>query len=475
MEPDRWTARALLAAVVTLAGALRLRLALTDDGIYWPDEIYQSLEPAHRWVYGYGLVAWEFVRGARNWAFPGLVTGLLGLARAMGLDSPPAYLHWVRGVFAVGGALSAWAVYRLARSLGADLLPAAAAAGAWGWGSVFVYFGHRAMSEGASALFVPWGLALALPHGARLSRVAAGTVLLGAAVLFRLHNALFCAALLGTWIAQRRWRDARLGAVLFALAALGLGLLDRITWGHWFHSTLEYLRFNLLEGKAAQWGTSGPAYYLRVLTTSMPLLSFGLIALGAMGLHKAPALGAAFLLFFLAHAVVPHKELRFLLPALPLLCALAALGASALQPPGLRYAASGVLLLFAAISALRAPKLTFGDLGQYEGIKPGASAYDDFGSVNRLLSAAGREPDLCGVKVEGVHLAWTGGYTYLHRPVPLYGGNGPPRHSGHYLHVVAPRAWSQGARVLAQDGDFALLRLEGSGCVADPRYTWLLP
>ena len=41
---------------------------LTDDGIYWPDEIHQSLEPAHRLVFGYGLIAWEFSDGARNWA-----------------------------------------------------------------------------------------------------------------------------------------------------------------------------------------------------------------------------------------------------------------------------------------------------------------------------------------------------------------------------------------------------------------------
>ena len=32
---------------------------------------YQSLEPAHRLVFGYGMLAWEFIEGARNWALPG--------------------------------------------------------------------------------------------------------------------------------------------------------------------------------------------------------------------------------------------------------------------------------------------------------------------------------------------------------------------------------------------------------------------
>src|ERR1700694_1797806 len=56
VRPRRPTAeQALLAAVLALGALPRVFLALTDDGIYWPDEIYQTLEPAHRLVFGYGL------------------------------------------------------------------------------------------------------------------------------------------------------------------------------------------------------------------------------------------------------------------------------------------------------------------------------------------------------------------------------------------------------------------------------------
>ena len=61
----------LLGLSLGVGSALRLWLSTHDDGIFWPDEIYQSLEPAHWTVFGYGLVPWEFVSGARNWAFPG--------------------------------------------------------------------------------------------------------------------------------------------------------------------------------------------------------------------------------------------------------------------------------------------------------------------------------------------------------------------------------------------------------------------
>ncbi|HEX8822710.1 MAG TPA: hypothetical protein VF794_22475, partial [Archangium sp.] len=67
---ERLLARAVLVLALGVGAALRVWTALTDDGIYWPDEVFQSLEPAHRLVFGYGLKAWEFIEGARNWALP---------------------------------------------------------------------------------------------------------------------------------------------------------------------------------------------------------------------------------------------------------------------------------------------------------------------------------------------------------------------------------------------------------------------
>ena len=40
-------------------------------------------------------------------------------------------------------------------------------------------------------------------------------------------------------------------------------------------------------------------------------------------------------------------------------------------------------------------------------------------AVNRLLWAAGKRPDLCGLGLVGYGPVWTGGYAYLHRDVPM--------------------------------------------------------
>ena len=73
-------AQVALIAALAAGAALRLAFAFSDDGIYWPDEIYKTLEPAHRVAFGYGLIPWEFVKGASSWLLPGptIVRSLAG-------------------------------------------------------------------------------------------------------------------------------------------------------------------------------------------------------------------------------------------------------------------------------------------------------------------------------------------------------------------------------------------------------------
>ena len=44
-------------ALLVACALLRFIVAVADQGLIWPDEIYQSVEPAHRLVFGIGLPA----------------------------------------------------------------------------------------------------------------------------------------------------------------------------------------------------------------------------------------------------------------------------------------------------------------------------------------------------------------------------------------------------------------------------------
>lgn len=465
---------ALLAAVLVAAAAPRLFLALTDDGIYWPDEAYQTVEPAHRLVFGSGMIAHEFVIGSRSFCLPGLLAVPLWLWKLCGGTQPHQALALLKLCFALASVATAWAVARLARAQGARPLPAAAGAALFALGSVPIYFGFRTLSETASTLPVALGFALALDPRGGARRVAAGASLLGFAVLLRLQNGLFCAALPLALLLQRRRRDAGLAALALAGWAAAFGLLDLATWGRPFQSAIAYLRFNLVEGRAAQWGVEGPGYYAAALWRSSPLPSLCLAILVPLSARKAPGLLLAALGFAAAHALTPHKELRFLLPVLPLFCALAAVGLEEVARG--RWAASALplaVLACAAIDGAGFHQLRFGQLGQYGPSRAGDWAYQDFAQVTRLLYAAHDRPDLCGLKMEGVDLVWSFGGAALHRAVPLYQHDRPPwRGAGFFNYAIAVRGRSAG-EVVAEAPPYVLLRL-GAGCRPDPAWSPLL-
>jgi len=467
----------LLVAALAAGGAIRIWLSLNDDGIYWPDEIYQSLEPAHRLAFGYGLVAWEFVKGARSWFFPGVLGGLLKLCALLGAASPRQYLYPTRILFSALSIIAAWGSYRLARAYLADFLPAALAGALCALAAPAIYFAPRAMSENASAPAVVWGLALTLDAKSRRCGRVIGASLLAVAVLLRLQNAVFCLGALTILASRREWKIVGEASAVLGLWALLGGLLDKLTWGGWFHSSLAYLAFNLVEGGAAQWGVAEFTYYARVLWSSMPLVSLLLVLLLPLSALRAPGAFLTAAAFFLLHSWTPHKEMRFLLPALPVLFSLAGVGASVLtdqlSPLGASLVGAAIAAA-AGLSAARFHRLKFGDLGQYESSRPSASAYDDFGDLNRLLIAANRLPDLCGLKVEAAHLAWTGGYTYLHRNVPLYPHTGPPRASRFYNYVLTVQG-SGGGSIAEGTARFVLVRLPWSKCSEDPNYSSRLP
>src|SRR5258706_4929444 len=77
--------RALIFLLVAAAG-LRIWVANFQPNMIWADEIYQVVEPAHRLVYGTGLIAWEYVVGMRSWIFPGAIAAVLWLGRLFGSD-----------------------------------------------------------------------------------------------------------------------------------------------------------------------------------------------------------------------------------------------------------------------------------------------------------------------------------------------------------------------------------------------------
>lgn len=446
----------LLLALGAVSGLIaRVWFAFTDDGLLWPDEYYQSLEPAHRAVFGYGWQAWEFLEGARHWTLPGLIAAVMKLSGAQ-------YLAAVELMFCLAGVATGFAVYALARAQAADPLHAAVGAVAFWCMGFAVYCAPRAMGETLSALPVTLAFALLLSSPQRWKLLLAGA-LLSLAVGLRLQNGIFCLGAL--WLV---WRQrSGLGWLLASLVAGALvyGGIDWLTWGRPFHSALVYLRFNVLEGKSSDFGTAPVFFYAARLVTAEGLTVVPLVALAVRSWAVRREVLWVSLAFLLVHSFIPHKELRFIFPLLPLLAAQAAVGLT--RAP--RWAMGAVVALSLA-SLATFQTLTFGRLGISNPPRE-LSALDYMGAPNRLLKRATTQNDLCGLKLFDLENWRTGGYAYLHQRVPMYRRDQSAE--GRYNYALAKQGTLAG-EIVASEDDFVLLKLPVSGCAPDPTYDFHL-
>lgn len=452
--------------MVALGGVVARLSMLRTDGVVYPDEVHQSLEQAHRLAFGYGLIPWEFEVGARCWLWPSLLVLPMKLADAVG--APPQL--FARAFVAVLSGAAAWPIASLARVHGGGPIARLISAVVWSTLSLGVLLGSRALSETACVLPLTLGLALVLERNQTARWLGAGAALLTVAVMLRLQTAVFVAVVPVVLFARKERRNAGvLTGALFA-GALLFGLFDLVTWGSFFHSAREYLRFNFVEGRAAEFGVEPWSYYPSRLWHSMWLAAPLLLLLASVAWRRAGPLLLIALPFVALHQATGHKELRFLLPALALAAVWAGLGVETLSERLPRRATS---ISLAALLCIQPPPglLDFWKLGVSPNTRTPVA--DIAGPESRLLARAGKEKDVCGVVVNTRELGFTGAYAWLHRRIPLYDAMTQPPRSPEFANAVIEYEGKVVGDVLARDQGLVLVRVR-PGCVEDTTFDWKL-
>jgi phosphatidylinositol glycan class B len=482
--------------------APRAYLAVADQGMIWADEIFQTLEQGHRLAFGYGLVPWEFKVGARSWLLPGAIGGVMKMLALCGVSSGVGLAVGLKLCFALLSTLALFPMLRMAYAAGGLTCVLVLGFVAAGFPASLIY-GSRAMTEVACAPFLtsglwllwPWGLGTtgraawrtsscaAAPWWKPAPRLLGAGVLLGIATVLRYQNGLLLPVVFVVVAWRRDLRAAFLVAAGAALAGMLGGLLDWVTWGRPFQAVIAYVRFNLIEGGASQWGVAKRGFYLHtMLASNGPLLL--LLGLGFLaGLRRTWPTALLVLVFLAAHSAVPHKELRFLFPVLPLFLLCSAVGMARFLdklPYPRRHRIAAVVAAGSVMLALfgwRARHVTFTDVGQMMesaafGGPTSTLVWRGFDERNRLFSQAGTHADLCGLAAPAMNAYWTGAYTYLHRRAPILwlGGRGD-YDAANYV-VLGPRQQMDDARyqVVAVRGPYRLYRREG-GCARPPHFS----
>ncbi len=454
----------LLGLALIIGLVARLHLAFTDHGSYWPDEVFQSLEPAHKLVFGYGKIPWEFVWGVRNWAFPGLIAGVFSLLSWLGVDAPESYIGTVRTLLCICGVASGLGVYMLVRAFSVDRLVSAAAATTYLFASTSIYFAHRALSENPSATCVIFGLAFLFRKDDRRRDLIIGACLLGLATLIRVQSGLFCVGILATMLLEKRFRAAIVTFIVMLIWAALYGLLDWWTWGSPFFSAIQYVRFNLVQSGATQFGVEPFHYYFTGMFSAMEVVTVAFAAGAALALRSRPQIPAIALFCILVLSIFAHKELRFIIPVWPLLAASTGIGLSLLKNKKLRHCVAAGLVAISIYSLATHRDLTFGDLSHIRKHEHAMSAYDRDGAVYRLLMKAHYQEDLCGLVLSS-QKKWRVSWSSLHRDVSIIR---PRRWSNlldkHHNYILSDRPPKNKNNIIAQDEDVYLIRYHQGPC-----------
>lgn len=124
----------------------------------------------------------------------------------------------------------------------------------------------------------------------------------------------------GLWsIFIGRWSFKSIFCIAFGiLFAIGLNtLVDRWGYGEWVFPPIEYVKFNLVDKGASKWGESPWYYYITsffkkgIAPISIPII----ISVFVFWFRKIKSpITWITIPFVLIHSLIPHKELRFLIP-----------------------------------------------------------------------------------------------------------------------------------------------------------------
>src|SRR5262245_733815 len=407
----------LLAGLLLFSLILRLVITFAFPSINWPDETWQTLEQARRLTTGVGGIPWEFVTGIRSWALPGLFAGLMEVARLAGSrpEDPTAiyvFMDILSLLPVVCGFLWGLRAFGLVGAVVVGFVNAS-------WPDL-VYFAPHTLTEVAAGNVFVSALYVAYPDRQQVNsgRLFAAGILFGLTFVLRFHIApaiaVGIAGICGSEV-RRAWIPMMLGALL---PLIGGGVLDALTLGFPLQSIWLNVWVNLYQGKSEEFGTLPWFYFVGVIAILWGGAFPFIIALASLGGRRLPLLLAVTGTILVTFSLIPHKEHRFIYPALPLIATLAGIGSvelldalwRALRPRAGRFIGALIAAsVWSCVSVLLLASAPFQHLLlRFSGVIAAARALSGTAAV-------------CGIAVyELTPPFWPLGHVYVREGIALY-------------------------------------------------------
>ncbi|GKV22306.1 hypothetical protein SLEP1_g32188 [Rubroshorea leprosula] len=309
--------------VFALCLAFRIVNALFIQTYFNPDEHWQALEVAHRIVFGYGHLTWEWEKGIRSYLHPLLFALLYKVLALLGLDTPWFMIKAPRLLQSVFSAVGDLYLYKLSHVLfGHCVAKWALFSQLANWFMFFCF--NRTLSNSFETVLTLVGL-----YHWPCMRISSSNIPLHSRKWGLAVAALACAirptsaitwvyvGLLELYLTQGRLKFILLEVIPIGALVLGFAcLLDRLMYGSWVIVPLHFLKFNFLSSGGDYYGTHNWHWYF---TQGFPVMVFTFLPFSITGIINSKYWKLSGLIAWVLglYSVLGHKEFRFVLPVLP--------------------------------------------------------------------------------------------------------------------------------------------------------------
>ncbi|XP_057833988.2 mannosyltransferase APTG1 isoform X1 [Cryptomeria japonica] len=309
-------------------GCLGFRIinALLVQTYFNPDEHWQALEVAHRIVFGYGHLTWEWEKGIRSYLHPLIFALLYKILAIFQLDTVWFMIKTPRLLQSLFAAIGDIYLYKLAdRCFGKHVSQWALFCQMTNW---FMFFCiTRTLSNSLETVLTIvslfyWPFYTSLPGEAHYSPMSRKIALFVAAICcaIRPTSAVlwFYLGIIHLYKAHDKTKFLFFELIpIGAIVLVTTCLLDRWMYGTWILVPLNFLKFNFLSAGGDYYGTHPWHWYF---TQGFPAMAFTFLPLSVAGIWLSKEWQLAGLIGWVLglYSVLGHKEFRFVLPVLPI-------------------------------------------------------------------------------------------------------------------------------------------------------------
>ncbi|XP_077419025.1 GPI alpha-1,2-mannosyltransferase 3-like isoform X2 [Vanacampus margaritifer] len=285
-----------------------------------PDEFWQSVEVAHRMAFNYGHLTWEWKEGIRGFIYPLCFAAIYKILHWIHCDSVYLLIWTPRLLHALATAFADFKLFFLVQELeNRDVAKWTFFCHLCSWFTW--YCCSRTLTNSVETTITCLALCYFPLPASKTYSSKKYLSLVALAIIVRPTTLIVWLPLLMYHFWQEKNKLRLIAQDYIPIGALALvipTIIDSIFYGKWIFVHFNFLKVNVLDGKAGFFGTEPWHWYLTegfpvIIGPHAPLFLCGCF----LASRRYRILLVAIALFVGVHSLLPHKELRFIYPVLP--------------------------------------------------------------------------------------------------------------------------------------------------------------